>query len=84
MSDAPIGEWHGVTTDANGRVTELRLSRNWLYGEIPTELGTLINLAILDFNDNRLSGGIPTGLSKLSEPDSSQSQFEPSERRDTN
>ena len=35
LSDAPIGEWHGVTTDGSGRVTHLDLEGNQLSGEIP-------------------------------------------------
>ena len=27
LNDAPIGEWHGITTDGNGRVIELDLAR---------------------------------------------------------
>ena len=39
LSDAPLGEWHGVITDDDGRVTELNLEPNGLSGEIPPELG---------------------------------------------
>ena len=39
LSDVPTSEWEGVTTDDNGRVTELDLRRNQLSGEIPPELG---------------------------------------------
>ena len=35
LSDAPIEEWHGVTTEGNGRVVELALADNRLDGEIP-------------------------------------------------
>ena len=38
LSDRPIGEWHGVTTNSNGRVIELHLSDNRLTGAIPPEL----------------------------------------------
>ena len=44
LSDVPISEWSGVTTDDNGRVTELYLSQNQLTGPIPPELGNLSNL----------------------------------------
>ena len=39
LTDVPIGEWSGVTTDDKGRVTELNLSSSQLSGEIPAELG---------------------------------------------
>ena len=41
LSDAPIGEWYGVTTDSNGRVVSLDINRNRLRGEIPADLGNL-------------------------------------------
>ena len=44
LSNAPMGEWHGVTTDSDGRVTHLNLRHNQLTGEIPEELGNLTNL----------------------------------------
>ena len=44
LSDVPIGEWEGVTTDGNGRVIGLALLGNQLSGEIPPELGNLANL----------------------------------------
>ncbi|CAN0510329.1 unnamed protein product, partial [Scytosiphon promiscuus] len=31
-SDRPLGEWYGVTTDANGRVIRLKLSSNDVEG----------------------------------------------------
>ena len=65
LSDVPIGEWFGVTTDDNGRVTELRLSENLLSGEIPAELGNLANLETLVLQVNRLSGEIPPELGNL-------------------
>ena len=38
LTTAPIGQWHGVTTDGNGRVTNLDLDDNQLSGTIPTQL----------------------------------------------
>ena len=35
LSDAPISEWHGVTTDSDGRVTEIELLDTRLRGELP-------------------------------------------------
>ena len=34
LSDVPISEWEGVTTDDNGRVTQLNLRWNQLSGEV--------------------------------------------------
>ena len=52
LTEAPIGEWRGVSTDANGRVTELYLTKNWLSGDIPAELGGLDNLTGLYLGGN--------------------------------
>ena len=35
LSDAPLGEWYGVTTNNDGRVTVLQLVEKGLSGEIP-------------------------------------------------
>ena len=61
LSDAPLGEWSGVTTDDNGRVIWLQMgggsgSRRELSGEIPLELIDLGALEILGLDD--YSGGL--------------------------
>ncbi len=66
LSDAPLGEWHGVTTDGSGRVIELNLGNNRLRGEIPPELAGLSSLKELDLGKNQLSGEIPPELGGLS------------------
>ena len=65
-TDRPLGEWHRVSTDADGRVVELVLWENSLMGEIPPELGDLSNLEILYLQDNALRGEIPPELANLS------------------
>ena len=67
LSESPIGEWYGVTTDAGGRVMGLRLEGNGLSGAIPSELGRLVNLESLHFNGGHLGGGIPSELGLLSD-----------------
>ena len=47
LSDAPLGEWEGVTTNNDGRVTEL---------------GSLSNLTRLGLRNNELSGCAPSSL----------------------
>ena len=66
LSDARLGEWYGVTTNAYGNVKELDLEGNQLSGKIPAELGSLTELEYLDLKSNQLSGEIPTKLSNLS------------------
>ena len=66
LSNSPIGEWHGVTTNDGGRVTELRLQQNNLSGQIPAALGDLSSLEVLLLLDNGLTGPIPPALGNLS------------------
>ena len=70
----PISEWEGVTTDGNGRVTELKLTENQLRGEIPPELGNLASLTRLLLWQNQLTGEIPPGLGNLSNLEASGAQ----------
>ena len=65
LTDAPLGEWHGVSTDASGRVQALALNENGLTGEIPSELGDLANLEKLNLGWNSLTGEIPSELGDL-------------------
>ena len=69
LSDAPLGEWYGVTTIANGRVFQLALSDNRLSGTIPANLQDLTQLRTLDLAINHLTGPIPAGLGNLSQMD---------------
>ena len=41
FNNAPLSEWHGVSTDEQGRVEELRLSANGLTGTIGGRAGSL-------------------------------------------
>ncbi len=67
-SAKPLADWYGVTTDANGRVTQLRLGNNGLVGgPIPPQLGTLTKLTQLRILENDLTGPIPPELGKLTE-----------------
>ena len=66
LSTRPLGEWHGVIVDENGRVIRLELGDNDLHGQIPPQLGNLSNLQMLGLWRNELNGGIPAELGKLS------------------
>lgn len=65
LSDAPLGEWYGVTTDDHGRVVELDLSQNQLSGAIPAAVGRLTNLDRLSLWGNQLEGELPAELGFL-------------------
>ena len=65
LSDQPLDEWFGVTTDDDGRVTSLELYENGLLGVLPAELGSLTNLQTLHLYENELSGALPAELGSL-------------------
>ena len=76
LSSEPLGEWYGVETDGDGRVTGLRLGDwdhtlgeyvgNGLSGSLPPELGTLSSLGFLQIEGNTgLTGPIPASLGRL-------------------
>ena len=76
LTGAPLGEWYGVETNAQGRVTGLRLGGwddaaeefigNGLIGSLPPEIGTLSDLRRLGIGGNGgLTGPIPFQLSSL-------------------
>ena len=74
LTDAPLGHWYGVTTDASGWVIRLDLSGvetsghlepHGLYGEVPPQLGDLANLRHLDLQRNQLWGPVPPELAQL-------------------
>ncbi len=64
-SDAPLDEWHGVATDAEGRVIELLLDRNGLAGAFPAELVRLERLRSLSLARNQMTGSIPSEIGRL-------------------
>ena len=64
-TDAPLGDWYGITTDEAGRVVELDLQGNNLAGPIPPEVGDLTGLKDLYLSRNALVGAIPPTVSNL-------------------
>ena len=78
QTGAPLGDWYGVETNAQGRVTGLRLGGwddaarefigNGLVGSLPPEIGTLSDLRRLEIGGNGgLTGPIPFQLSSLAD-----------------
>ena len=79
LTDAPLGEWHGVETDASGRVVGIHLGGTWdsearewvnhgLAGSIPAELGGLANLQSLVPRAQRAFGPYSGGTRRLGQP----------------
>ena len=65
LTNAPLSDWYGVSTDGQGRVTTLNLIGNNLVGEIAPELGSLSSLLSLHLSQNDFTGGIPSELGSL-------------------
>ena len=75
LTDKPLGQWHGVQTDASGRVhwvvlhgqqdSEGNWARHGLEGSLPAELGRLDKLKALWLYGNEISGMIPAELGSL-------------------
>ncbi len=78
LTDAPLGEWYGVETDASGRVVELNLNGAFDYerqrplphglsGTLPPELTTLARLEVLELRRNDLKGTLPPEFGALAQ-----------------
>jgi len=59
-------DWSNVECDDSGRVSQLTLTSLELTGNLPTVLGFLEYLQVLDLRDNSMSGPLPTSLGHLS------------------
>ena len=73
LTDAPPGEWYGVTADVAGRVVALDLpgqvssgTPHGLKGSIPAELGNMASLTRLVLSLNDLTGPIPVEVANMS------------------
>jgi hypothetical protein len=65
MTDAELGDWHGVEVDEEGRVIKLELGDNGLAGPLPSDMQQLSALQRLDLDENALTGPIPAELGQL-------------------
>lgn len=60
----PTCSWFGVTCDASGHVTELRLPIASLHGTLHTLYSPVLqNLTVLDLGTNNLGGVVPANIS---------------------
>ncbi|WP_420447228.1 leucine-rich repeat domain-containing protein [Candidatus Palauibacter sp.] len=65
LTDAPLTDWWGVETSADGSVVGLDLSDNGLSGIIPREVTALESLVRLDLGSNRISGPLPPDMADM-------------------
>ena len=68
QTDLPLTRWHGVATNASGRVIEIDLGGpfgNGLTGALPEEIGALSELTRLDLSRNDLVGSLPARIGDL-------------------
>ena len=69
LTDKPLSEWFGIKVHENSNnkfiVKGIYLGWNNLKGEIPKEIGKLMNLKELWLNSNKLTGEIPKEIAKL-------------------
>lgn len=70
LSGQPLGEWHGIVTNDEGRVSKISLAQNLLIGELTSEVTELTELTHLDLRRNELIGEIPDDLDDLINLDS--------------
>lgn len=55
VQNMPIGSWHGITTDAGGKVIKIELIGNKLNGQVPGSINQLDQLTVLNINDNSIN-----------------------------
>ncbi len=61
-SDEPVGHWHGVETDKDGRVVLLKIYDNNLEGALSPAICDLERLHTLHLSFNKISGALPDAL----------------------
>ena len=65
-TSVPLSQWFGLSTDDQGRVTELRLPANGLSQDVPRMFEALYKMRRLDLSGNGSLGGyLPRGLTRL-------------------
>ena len=67
LTDKSLNTWSGITTDAEGYVTEIFLPWNDLTGSLPPELGNLSRLDVLSLYGNQLAGADSPGAGQADE-----------------
>jgi len=61
-----VSTWYGITVSGD-RVTKIDMENNQMYGNIPSEIGSLTALTHMYFMNNYLSGAIPSELGNMTQ-----------------
>jgi len=64
-TNVPVCNWEGIICGGNEDIKEVSLPAKGLSGTIPTELGILSELEILNLSKNMLQGSIPQEIANL-------------------
>ncbi len=59
MADG-TGKWHGVFCNLQGRITEVKMSGNYVTWKLPKEFVAFTELSTLEVSDNRMVGELPS------------------------
>ena len=63
----PLSNWEGIICNDQGEVTEIRLAKNYLQGELPDIFYAFPSLNLLNLRSNQLTGKLPRSLAWLPE-----------------
>ena len=66
LTDAPLGEWYGIDTNGDGRVTVVDLPYNSVSGELPPEILDLTELQKFSVHFSQVRGPVPEDIGRLS------------------
>ena len=65
LSKSPLGTWHGITLDSNGRVSNIQLFNNNLSGKLLPSIGNLTALTGISLHFGLIGDTIPASVGNL-------------------
>ena len=65
LTAAPLNTWYGITLNDTGRVSQISLPSNFVFGQLPASFARLSALTICNLNSNYLQGNVMETVSGL-------------------